>query len=169
MISHTQETERIELVTDTYSKKNVGYNVSNSLNASSLILALEMAIKNRKHKNQSLIHHSDRDLQYCSDDYQKTLKENFIKPRMTEQYDPYKNAIAELINGILKQEFAIAERNVDLKIKTTLIKNAIKIYNTKRPHLSNNMLTPIQIHKQNKLKRKLYKTKNLNNINIVQI
>ena len=77
-----------------------------------------MAIKHRKYKNQSLIHHSDRGLQYCSDDYQKTLKENFRKPSMTEQYDPYENTIAERINGVLKQEFAIAKHNVDLKIKT---------------------------------------------------
>tara|TARA_B110001450_G_scaffold195625_1_gene184042 strand:+ start:1387 stop:2175 length:789 start_codon:yes stop_codon:yes gene_type:complete len=159
----------LALITDAYSKKIVGYNVSNSLNASGSILALEMAIKSRKYKTKELIHHSDRGLQYCADDYQKTLKDNFIKPSMTEKYDPYENAIAERINGILKQEFAIAKHNLDLKLKTTLIKNAIKIYNTQRPHLSNNMLTPIQMHKQNKLKRKQYKTKNLNNINIVQI
>ena len=73
---------------------------------------------------------------------------------MTEQYDPYENAIAERINGILKQEFAIAKHNVDLDVKTQLIKNAIKIYNTKRPHLSNQMLTPLQMHQQNILKRK---------------
>lgn len=149
----------LALITDAYSKKIVGYNVSNSLNASGSILALEMAIKNRKNKTQKLIHHSDRGLQYCSDDYQKILKENFITPSMTEQYDPYENAIAERINGILKQEFDIAKHNVDLKLKTRLIKNAIKIYNTLRPHLSNNMLTPIQMHNQNKLKTKQYKTK----------
>ncbi|PHR69857.1 MAG: hypothetical protein COA67_09190 [Lutibacter sp.] len=159
----------LALITDAYSKRIVGYNVSNSLNASGSILALEMAIKNRKYKAQPLIHHSDRGLQYCSDEYQKTLKYSSIKPSMTEQYDPYENAIAERINGILKQEFAIAKYDVDLVLKTNLIKNAIKIYNTKRPHLSNHMLTPNQMHQQNKLKRKTYKSKNLNNSTIVQV
>ncbi|WP_221932586.1 DDE-type integrase/transposase/recombinase [Formosa sediminum] len=105
------------LITNAYSKKIVGY----SLSASGSILALEMAIKNRKYKYQNLIHHSDRGLQYCSDDYQKILSDNIIKPSMTEPYDPYENAIAERINGILKQEFAIAKHNVDLTLKTNLI------------------------------------------------
>ena len=159
----------LALITDAYSKKIVGYNVSDSLNAYGSIRALEMAVKNRKDKTKPLIHHSDRGLQYCSDDYQKTLKTNNIKPSMTEQYDPYENAIAERINGILKQEFSIAKYDVDLVIKTNLISNAIKIYNTKRPHLSNHMLTPNQMHQQNKLKRKTYKSKNLNNSTIVQV
>lgn len=159
----------LALITDAYSKKVVGYNVSDSLSASGSILALEMAIKNRKHKHQNLIHHSDRGLQYCSDDYQKILKDSLIKPSMTEQYDPYENAIAERINGILKQEFDIAKHNVDLTLKTNLIRNAIKIYNNERPHLSNNMLTPIQMHQQNVLKPKRYKSKNLNNKTIVQV
>ncbi len=159
----------LALVTDAYSKKIVGYNVSNSLNASGSILALEMAINNRKHKTKPLIHHSDRGLQYCSDEYQNTLKASAIKPSMTEQYDPYENAIAERVNGILKQEFDIAKHDVKLTIKTALIKNAIKIYNTKRPHLSNYMLTPEKMHQQNILKRKTYKSKNLNNKSIVQV
>ena len=88
---------------------------------------------------------------------------------MTEQYDPYENAIAERINGILKQEFAIAKHNVNLKLKRSIIENAIKIYNTKRPHWSNNMLTPDKMHLQNKLTPKRYKSKNLNNNIIVQV
>jgi len=159
----------LALITDAYSKKIVGYNVSNSLSATGSILALEMAIKSRKSKTQSLIHHSDRGLQYCADDYQKILKDSLIKPSMTEQYDPYENAIAERINGILKQEFAIAKHNVNLKLKRSIIENAIKIYNTKRPHWSNNMLTPDKMHLQNKLTPKRYKSKNLNNNIIVQV
>ena len=92
-----------------------------------------------------------------------------VLPSITEKYDPYENTIAERINGILKQEFGIARKIKDFKVKKKLIKNAINIYNTKRPHLSNHMLTPIQIHQQNKLKRKQYKTKNLNNDLIVQV
>lgn len=77
---------------------------------------------------------------------------------MTEQYDPYENAIAERINGILKQEFDIDKFDTNLKIKRKLVQNAIKIYNNFRPHLSNYMLTPNQMHRQNKIKRKQYKT-----------
>ena len=78
---------------------------------------------------------------------------------MTEQYDPYENAIAERINGVLKQEFDIDKYDTNLKIKTKLVKNAVEIYNNIRPHLSNYMLTPNQMHKQNKIKRKQYKIK----------
>ncbi|MGB1018934.1 MAG: integrase core domain-containing protein, partial [Chitinophagales bacterium] len=82
-----------------------------------------------------------------------------VKPSMTEKYDPYENAIAERINGILKQEFGIAKKLKDFKLKKKLIENAIDIYNNKRPHLSNYMLTPKQMHRQKKLRRKQYKTK----------
>ena len=88
---------------------------------------------------------------------------------MTEKYDPYENAIAERINGILKQEFNIAKYNIDLKTKGKLVDKAIKIYNELRPHLSNQMLTPNQMHKQSFLKRKQYKSKKLNNAIIVQL
>jgi putative transposase len=88
---------------------------------------------------------------------------------MTEKYDPYENAITERINGVLKQGFGIERKIKDFKIKKKLIKNAINIYNTKRAHFSNHMLIPIQMHEQNKLKRKQYKTKNLNNEIIVQV
>ena len=159
----------LALVTDAYSKKIVGYNVSRSLSVDGSLKALEMAMANRKVRSYSLIHHSDRGLQYCSNDYQKLLKDNRIRPSMTEKYDPYENAIAERINGILKQEFDVARKIKDFNIKEKLIQDAIKIYNTVRPHLSNNMLTPVQMHNQNKLKRKQYKSKKLNNNMIVQL
>jgi len=147
----------LALITDAYSKKIVGYNVSNSLAVEGSLKALEMALDNRVYKEYPLIHHSDRGLQYCSNEYQKIMKHYHIKSSMTEKYDPYENAIAERVNGILKQEFDIAIQNLDLKKK--LIKNTIDIYNNQRPHLSNQMLTPIQMHKQQKLKRKQYKSK----------
>ena len=159
----------LSLITDAYSKKIVGYDVSNSLNVEGSIKALDMATKSRVYKRQPLIHHSDRGLQYCSNEYQQLLKENDISPSMTEKYDPYENAIAERVNGILKQEFSVARNIENLNFKKKLIKNAIAIYNNKRPHLSNQMLTPIQMHEQNKLKRKQYKSKKLNNDIIVQL
>ena len=159
----------LALITDAYSKKIVGYDVSKSLAMEGSLRALEMAMVNRKYKENSLIHHSDRGLQYCSNEYQKLLKQNRIKPSMTEKYDPYENAIAERINGILKQEFAVAQNIKDFDVKKKLVKNAIEIYNTKRPHLSNHMLTPKQMHEQKKLKRKQYKSKKLNNDVIVEL
>jgi len=159
----------LALITDAYSKKIVGYDVSQSLSVESSLKALEMAVGNKEFRNYPLIHHSDRGLQYCSNDYQKLLNDNDISPSMTEKYDPYENAIAERINGILKQEFNIARSIKDFDIKKKLIEDAIKVYNTKRPHLSNHMMTPIQMHAQNKLKRKQYKSKKLNNDIIVQL
>jgi len=154
----------LALITDAYSKKIVGFNVSNSLSVTGSLAALDMALKNRKHKQKPLIHHSDRGLQYCSNEYQKILNENHIKPSMTQQYDPYENAIAERINGILKQEFGIDKYDMDLDSKIKLVKNTVKIYNQDRPHLSNSMLTPNLMHDQNQLKIKTYKKKKGSNI-----
>lgn len=159
----------LALVTDAYSKVIMGYDLSDSLNVSGSIRAMGMAIKNRSYQEQPLIHHSDRGLQYCSNDYQNLLAKNHIKTSMTEKYDPYENAIAERINGILKQEFNIAKYSTDLKTKRKLIDEAIIIYNNLRPHLSNHMLTPNQMHKQSLLKRKQYLAKKLNNEIIVQL
>ena len=125
----------LALITDAYSKKIMGYDVSNSLSAESSLRALNMAVKQRKYK-KPLIHHSDRGLQYCSNSYQKTLKKKKIIPSMTESYDPYANAIAERVNGILKQEFLLEEYDVDNKIMQLVVKEAVHIYNTKRPHYS---------------------------------
>jgi len=154
----------LALITDAYSKKIVGFNVSDSLSVSGSIAALDMALKNRKYKQKPLIHHSDRGLQYCSNEYQKLLKKNHIKPSMTEQYDPYENAIAERVNGILKQEFDIDKYDTNLLSKIKLVKNTIKIYNQFRPHLSNRMLTPNLMHLQNQVKMKTYKKKKGSNI-----
>ncbi len=90
--------------------------------------------KENKKIKLPLIHHSDRGLQYCSNEYQNLLEQNGIEPSMTEQYDPYENAVAERINGILKQEFCIDEYDISLEIRQELVKNAIEIYNDKRPH-----------------------------------
>jgi putative transposase len=156
-IGNRKNPSYLSLITDAYSKKIMGYNVSDSLNVKGSLAALEMALKNRKYKNEPIIHHSDRGLQYCSNEYQKILDKNNILPSMTEQYDPYENAIAERINGILKQEFDIDKYDINLNTKRSVVKNSIEIYNNFRPHLSNYMLTPNQMHKQKTIKRKSYK------------
>jgi len=147
----------LSLVTDAYSKKIMGYNVSQSLDAKGATAALKMAIKNRIYRKKELIHHSDRGIQYCCDLYQKTLAKKKINCSMTEKYDPYQNAVAERINGILKQEFISHLKIKKLDLMKTVIKDSIKIYNTERPHFSNFWLTPQQMHLQSKIKMRTYK------------
>jgi transposase InsO family protein len=129
----------------------VGYNVSDNLNTESSLIALRLAIKQRKNKEIPLIQHLDRGLQYCANEYQKILHKNDIQPSMTQNPDPYENAVAERINGILKQEFYIDKYNKDLQIMKQIVKETVYIYNEKRLNLSNHMLTLNQMHQQNKL------------------
>lgn len=150
----------LSLVTDAYSKKIMGYYVADNMNTESSIKALKMAFKHRKHKSSLLIHHSDRGLQYCADEYQKELNKNKVLCSMTQNSDPYENAIAERINGILKQEFMIDKYNQKAEIMKQVVKEAVNIYNDIRPHYSNYMLTPNQMHVQNQIKIRTYKTKN---------
>ncbi len=119
-----------------------------------------MAHKQRKYKQSPLIHHSDRGIQYCSDEYQYTLNKYKTKCSMTQNSDPYENAVAERVNGILKQEFVIDQLHLDLVLMKQVVKESVTIYNQIRPHLSNSMLTPNQMHKQEQLSIKTYKTKN---------
>ena len=150
----------LALVTDTYSKKIVGYDLSASLGADAAIRALKMGLKQRSYKENKLIHHSDRGLQYCCDDYQNVLTRKKVRCSMTESYDPYANAVAERVNGILKQEFLLEDYNVKLPIMKDLVRNSIEIYNKKRPHYSCHMKTPEQMHKQNEIKIRTYKKTN---------
>lgn len=150
----------LSLITDAYSKKIVGYHVDKTLEVKSSLKALERAIKNRKYPSEELIHHSDRGLQYCSDAYQELLTKNNITCSMTESYDPYQNAIAERVNGILKQEFLLDTQKVNLKIMKKIVEQSINIYNNKRPHLSCDMITPNQMHKQRSINIKTYKKEN---------
>lgn len=149
----------LSLITDAYSKRIMGFNVADNMNTQSSLIALKNAIKQRRDKGRTLIHHSDRGLQFCSDQYQKLLQQNNIKCSMTQNSDPYENAVAERINGILKQEFNIDKFNQQLQVMKALVKNAIDIYNNERPHYSNYMLTPNQMHEQNKLEMRTYKRK----------
>jgi putative transposase len=109
-----------------------------------------MAIRAREFK-KDLIHHSDRGLQYCSADYIKCLVDNRIHISMTQNGDPYENAIAERVNGILKYEFLLVNGFIDQHLAIKAIAQSVDIYNCERPHLSWNMLTPEQAHKQNRM------------------
>lgn len=152
----------LSLVTDAYSKKIMGYCVADNLRTESSLQALKMAVKSRKNKALPLIHHSDRGLQYCADEYQHILNKHTIRCSMTNNGDPYENAVAERINGILKQEFMIDTYHQDTAIMQIIVKEAIEIYNRQRPHYSNYMLTPDQMHAQDQIKMRTYKTKNSN-------
>ncbi len=139
----------LSLITDAYSKKIIGYEVADSLSTDGCLKALKMAQKNRVHKSKCLIHHSDRGVQYCSDEYQYLLSKYRIRCSMTQDSDPYENAVAERINGILKQEFMIDNYHLELALMKKVVSESIKIYNECRPHLSNHMLTPNKMHLQN--------------------
>lgn len=158
-IGNRQSPMYLSLVTDAYSKKIIGFNVSNSLNASGAIEAMKRALKNRKYANRDLIHHSDRGLQYCCDGYQQLLKKHKVTCSMTESYDPYQNAIAERINGILKHEFILGITTTDLELMSKLIKESVDIYNNERPHWSCWMNTPNFMHEQKSIPIKTYKSK----------
>lgn len=150
----------LSLITDAYSKKIMGYYVAENLNTQSSLLALRRALKKHKGAIQSLIHHSDRGLQYCSNDYQKVLEKHKLKCSMTQNSDPYENAVAERVNGILKHEFDIDKHNVSSVLRTKIVDESIKIYNEMRPHFSNHYLTPNQMHNQSEIRMKTYKNKN---------
>lgn len=148
----------LSLVTDAYSKRIMGYELSKNLSTEGPLKALEMALKNRKY-DQELVHHSDRGLQYCSEEYVKKLTDNKVKISMTQNGDPYENAIAERVNGILKYEFLLIEGFKDHLQAINVIKESISIYNDDRPHLSCNMLTPGKAHLQEKMKIKKWNKK----------
>jgi len=143
-VKSREKTHYLSLVTDTYSTKIVGYKLSDDMSAENVVKAFDMAIKQRQYYNE-LIHHSDRGLQYCASVYQKTLRKHNVKTSMTDGYDCYQNALAERINGILKQEFLIHKCNNGRELEQ-LVKESIETYNNKRPHLSLNMKTPNFVH-----------------------
>lgn len=159
----------LNLITDAYSKKIMGYYVADNMDTQSSVMALKMAVKHRNYNNEPLIHHSDRGVQYCADNYQEVLIKNNILCSMTNNGDPYENAIAERINGILKQEFIIDTYHADLSIMRKIVKEAVDIYNNQRPHYSNHMLTPIQMHNQNSIKIRTYKQKNSSKKNLATV
>ena len=150
----------LALVTDAYSKKIVGYDVSESLSMEGSVRALKMAISKRAYKKDMLIHHSDRGLQYCCDEYQQILIKNSIKCSMTESYDPYRNAVAERVNGILKQEFIIIKEGVKLTDMKKMVSESVNAYNNIRPHHACFMNTPKYMHRQSKIEIRTYKRKN---------
>lgn len=147
----------LSLVTDAYSRKIVGYHLCRDATREGPLKAVTMALLQLSKKSQSLIHHSDRGSQYCCHDYTSLLQDNGVIISMTEKGDPYENAIAERVNGILKTEFALDQTFCDYEQASLIISNAIGVYNQERPHLSCNYLTPNEAHQQQGLLKTQWK------------
>jgi putative transposase len=147
----------ISFVTDAYSRKIVGYHVADTLDAVHSVRALEMAISQSNTDLIGLIHHSDRGVQYCCTEYVKVLQDYEIAISMTENGDPLENAIAERVNGIIKEEYL---NHYQIKTKKEIeqkLQQAVSLYNNDRPHLSCNMLTPNEVHHNNLPTHRLWK------------
>ncbi len=138
----------LSLVTDAYSRKIVGYCLYPTLQKEGPIQALKRALKERGSSTNALMHHSDRGRQYCCETYINNLNENNVAISMTEKGDPYENALAERVNGILKEEFELDCVFDSYEQALVAVNNAVIIYNTQRPHASCNYQTPDQAHKQ---------------------
>lgn len=138
----------LTLITDAYSRRIMGHKLSRTMEASASKEALKIAIKGRLFKDRPLIHHSDRGLQYCSKEYVDLAQSNGISMSMTEQSDPYENALAERMNRTIKEEFGLNEIIKDHEQARLIVEQAILLYNTRRPHLALNYRTPDQVHKE---------------------
>lgn len=137
----------LHLITDAYTHEIVGWELSDSLQAIHTLAALDMAIKQAAGMDLSLLtHHSDRGSQYCCNAYVARLNEIQASISMTENYKPTDNAIAERVNGIIKEEWLYhVKRPKNLEDARCVITGIIDFYNNKRPHMSNKMLTPAQM------------------------
>jgi len=148
----------LNLITDAYSRKIVGWAIGETLEAKYTVEALRMALKQLPKGTKDLIHHSDRGVQYCCGEYVKILNKNNVQISMTENGDPRENAIAERVNGILKDEWLNEIRLKSIEHAIVELKQIIMIYNNYRPHSSLDMKTPEFAHNQTGEFRKHWKT-----------
>ncbi len=132
----------LALVTDAYSKQIMGYQLDNHMRTSLCLETLNMAIKNRKYPNQKLIHHSDRGFQYCNPKHIELAEKNDIAMSMTEQYDPYENAVAERINRTLKHEYGLKQTIKNTKLAQKMTYETVYIYNKYKSYPKNNVNLP---------------------------
>jgi putative transposase len=150
-----QDVYYLYLITDAYSQKIVGFNISMDLKARSAVAALKMALRDNPGNHcYGLIHHSDRGIQYCSQEYVSILNKNGVLISMTNPASPHENAIAERINGILKDEWLYDLELAQNENPYKKVKDIIGIYNQLRPHNSLNNMTPGQIHDKGFLRHK---------------
>ncbi|MBC8034442.1 MAG: IS3 family transposase [Chitinophagaceae bacterium] len=136
----------LSLITDAHSRMIIGYFLHQFLSADGCIKALDMAISSRNKTGLSVIHHSDRGSQYCSFQYVQKLKEANIEISMTDNGDPYENAMAERVNGILKTDFKLNRIFKNHMEALLAVEISINNYNQLRPHMSCNYMTPFEAH-----------------------
>lgn len=148
----------LSIITDAYSHKIVGYKLHPSLHSAGAIDALIMAAADTK-RTKDLIHHSDRGIQYCCADYVQMINHYGIRLSMTENGDPYENAIAERINGILKYEHGLKETFSSEATAREAVDKAVHCYNERRIHDSCARLTPVRAHEESGLLKKYWKPK----------
>ncbi len=134
----------LSLITDAYSRKVVGYHVDDNMRTNSVKRAFCMALRGRK-THSELVHHSDRGVQYCSNEYQQLHKKYNTKCSMTDGYDCHQNALAERINGILKNEYLLVKPK-NLKEAKKMVEESVMIYNQRRPHTALKYKTPNEVH-----------------------
>lgn len=151
----------LHLVTDAYSHKIIGWWLSETLHSEHTLRALRMAMESAGENSlEGLIHHSDRGVQYCCDEYVAALNKAHIQISMTEDYKPTDNAIAERVNGILKTEVIYRENHFrDYDDAKARISEYVTFYNERRPHGSVGMKTPAQAHLEEGPQKKLWKNK----------
>ena len=147
----------LALVTDAYSKKVMGYKIDTNMKVQLVKDALQMAVNKRIYKDKNTIHHSDRGIQYCCPDFSEFAKAKQMTLSTTQNSSPYENAVAERINGILKQEFGLGKTIPNLKTAQKMVKQAVDIYNNNRRHYSLKMKTPEFAHLNQQHKYKSYK------------
>lgn len=135
------------LVTDAFSRKIVGSHLSRDLTHYSALLALDNALQGIKDP-RGVIHHTDRGCQYCCHEFMAFLKLRGILSSMTDESHCYQNAIAERVNGILKDEFNVDATFSTFDLALVAVKKAVRIYNTKRTHWSLNLGTPEEVYAQ---------------------
>jgi transposase InsO family protein len=143
----------LSLITDAYSKKIVGWCLWPDLTSTGALNALRMAVESEGVSN-GLIHHSDRGIQYCCTDYVTFLQQAKIEISMTENGDPYENAIAERVNGILKDEYDLHTTFTDYLQANEAVKSAVNKYNNQRPHARCDYLVPSDAHNGNGVMKK---------------
>lgn len=131
----------LALITDLYSRKIVGYDISDSLEAEGCRRALNRALS-RLSDTKGIIHHSDRGIQYCCREYINVLKKNNVEISMAAKGDCYENAVAERVNGILKGEYELGGKFKSKSMAVKATREAINLYNTRRLHSSINFKTP---------------------------
>lgn len=148
----------LSLITDAYSKKIMGYCLYPYLSNEGCIEALKMALSKRILPSK-LIHHSDRGVQYCSFDYVSLLRNSNISISMTESGEAYDNQIAERINGILKTEFKLHQTYKSRPEALLAVKSSINAYNSIRPHMSCNFMTPDDAHTTDEVLIKRWKNR----------